>query len=329
MGLRDAGARYAQLRAAVDKFGLPLPAREALRASKSRFADESRVREAVSSARSVKHALEMLELSLARKNYDALLHACVVYDIPAPPKHGGRDWGPRRETASVPVRQQPLADREKVVVAVRTSTTWEVAWRRLSRSNAGPSVRQLRELRRIAHEEDVSLKTRSMSSLHYTQQRAHEWRQRPDELDTVLREATSSKDAAARLGLSNSRSGIQAVRELLDERGFGEIAKAQHSSVAGTRSRLGLEILVANSTANTTSARRVIRRESLLPDVCSLCELGTEWRGKPITLILDHINGDPRDHRIENLRFVCPNCESQLPTTGSRNRKRKNNTNKA
>ena len=40
------------------------------------------------------------------------------------------------------------------------------------------------------------------------------------------------------------------------------------------------------------------------------------WQGKPLTLILDHINGKNNDDRLENLRWVCPNCNRQLPTTG-------------
>lgn len=36
--------------------------------------------------------------------------------------------------------------------------------------------------------------------------------------------------------------------------------------------------------------------------------------------IKDHINGNNKDDRLENLRWVCPNCNQQLPTTGSRNR---------
>jgi len=38
-------------------------------------------------------------------------------------------------------------------------------------------------------------------------------------------------------------------------------------------------------------------------------------------LILDHINGVNNDNRLENLRFVCSNCDSQLDTYKSRNRK--------
>jgi hypothetical protein len=43
------------------------------------------------------------------------------------------------------------------------------------------------------------------------------------------------------------------------------------------------------------------------------------WRGAPLTMILDHINGVNSDNRPENLRWVCPNCNSQLPTYGGRN----------
>lgn len=48
--------------------------------------------------------------------------------------------------------------------------------------------------------------------------------------------------------------------------------------------------------------------------------LGSEWQGKPMPLILDHINGINNDNRLENLRFVCSNCDSQLPTYKSKNR---------
>jgi predicted amidophosphoribosyltransferase len=47
----------------------------------------------------------------------------------------------------------------------------------------------------------------------------------------------------------------------------------------------------------------------------------SEWRGKPISLHLDHINGDPSDNRIENLRILCPNCHSQTPTYSGKNKK--------
>jgi hypothetical protein len=54
---------------------------------------------------------------------------------------------------------------------------------------------------------------------------------------------------------------------------------------------------------------------------CMVCGLGgDEWNGKPITLIVDHINGNAYDCDVENIRLVCPNCDSQLPTYKGRNK---------
>lgn len=55
---------------------------------------------------------------------------------------------------------------------------------------------------------------------------------------------------------------------------------------------------------------------------CALCELPAEWNGLPLNFVLDHIDGDASNNRRENLRLVCPNCDSQLPTYKSRNRGR-------
>lgn len=52
---------------------------------------------------------------------------------------------------------------------------------------------------------------------------------------------------------------------------------------------------------------------------CELCHT-TEWQGKPVPLILDHISGDSGDWSLENLRIICPNCDALLPTYTGRNR---------
>jgi hypothetical protein len=52
---------------------------------------------------------------------------------------------------------------------------------------------------------------------------------------------------------------------------------------------------------------------------CKICGL-KNWNNKEIILILDHINGDSSDNSLENLRLVCANCDSQLPTFKNRNK---------
>lgn len=88
-------------------------------------------------------------------------------------------------------------------------------------------------------------------------------------------------------------------------------------------------ILVKNSTYhNLAYLKKRLVAAGLLNECCCICEL-TEWRGQPLSLVLDHINGDNTDHRIENLRFLCPNCNSQQETFAGRNKARKRAENAA
>jgi hypothetical protein len=61
--------------------------------------------------------------------------------------------------------------------------------------------------------------------------------------------------------------------------------------------------------------------ESGVEEVCSECGQGTMWNGKPLTIQVDHLNGNPYDDRKENLRFLCPNCHTQTSNYGTRKRK--------
>jgi hypothetical protein len=53
---------------------------------------------------------------------------------------------------------------------------------------------------------------------------------------------------------------------------------------------------------------------------CACCG-NTEWLGKPIPLVVDHINGDTLNHKLDNLRLVCPNCDALSSTYKARNQK--------
>ena len=68
--------------------------------------------------------------------------------------------------------------------------------------------------------------------------------------------------------------------------------------------------------------KRIIESK-LLDYNCNICSEGPTWRGKTLVLQLDHINGINNDNRIENLRFLCPNCHSQTDTFCGKHKGRK------
>ena len=83
------------------------------------------------------------------------------------------------------------------------------------------------------------------------------------------------------------------------------------------------EILVENSTyTNRYKLKQRLLKANVLKYNCVECGI-TEWNNQPIALHLDHINGISDDHRLENLRLLCPNCHSQTDTYAGKSKGRR------
>lgn len=81
------------------------------------------------------------------------------------------------------------------------------------------------------------------------------------------------------------------------------------------------EVMVEDSRYPRASLKRRLLDEGLKTRVCELCGQDEIWCGQRMAMILDHINGVPNDHRLENLRIICPNCAATLAThCGRKNR---------
>jgi predicted RNA-binding Zn-ribbon protein involved in translation (DUF1610 family) len=82
------------------------------------------------------------------------------------------------------------------------------------------------------------------------------------------------------------------------------------------------EILIESSHYTSFDRLKIRLLEAkLLSYECSKCHI-SEWNNEKISLHLDHINGIRTDNRLENLRFLCPNCHSQTETYSGKNRGR-------
>lgn len=73
------------------------------------------------------------------------------------------------------------------------------------------------------------------------------------------------------------------------------------------------QIFVKDSPVSQDTVRKRFIKGKYQEYKCSLCGIN-EWQNKPLTLRLDHIDGDKTNNDLSNLRWVCPNCDSQLPT---------------
>lgn len=67
--------------------------------------------------------------------------------------------------------------------------------------------------------------------------------------------------------------------------------------------------------------RRTLRKliSSLVGPNCSSCGQPPSWVGLPLTMTVDHLDGDAGNNLPANLRLLCPNCHSQTPTFCGRN----------
>jgi len=146
-----------------------------------------------------------------------------------------------------------------------------------------------------------------------------------DELRTAVRTNVTISGVLRSLGYSPSggmhRYISTRIHQLdLDTSHFVGRAWARGRRVSGAPRRPLDEILVANSPyLSTGSLRRRLIREGLKRPLCEVCGLDT-WRGEPLPLALDHVNGDPTDNRLENLRILCPNCHALTDTWCGRRR---------
>ena len=141
-----------------------------------------------------------------------------------------------------------------------------------------------------------------------------------EEFIQIISNANSYSDCLRALGLTpRGGSSSDILKRRIKELGcsiehFGKKPNSNSSKYSLD------EILVENS-SYTNIARLKIRlvAENKLEYKCAFCGNTGEWYGQKLVLQLDHINGINNDHRIDNLRFLCPNCHSITDTYAGKN----------
>lgn len=132
----------------------------------------------------------------------------------------------------------------------------------------------------------------------------------------AIDESSSMLSAITTLGLPYSIGTIQLVVNACVNFGIEVNFPARGSG----RRLTDAEIFVENSPylANRVLLKQKFIKLTGVPLACAICGIDALWNDLPLTLQLDHVNGISNDHRLENLRLLCPNCHTQTPTFSNR-----------
>jgi ribosomal protein L40E len=138
-----------------------------------------------------------------------------------------------------------------------------------------------------------------------------------EQLVEAVKSSSKLSEVARKLGLAtygaNSKTINKHIRLLeLDTSHFLN-RKEQLEEARKLIKSISYDDLFCVNDVDRQHVKRRIIKDDLIPYQCARCSIST-WEGERLSLHLDHINGINNDNRLENLRFLCPNCHSLTQT---------------
>ena len=135
------------------------------------------------------------------------------------------------------------------------------------------------------------------------------------ELVIIVAGCNSYREVLVKLNRNESGGSYRILKKLLVRYEIDVSHFTIKRENIGVRTKYENNVLFTkDSIISRACIKKRIINDNLLEYKCVKCGNKGEWLGEKITLILDHINGVNNDNRLENLRFLCPNCNSTLPT---------------
>lgn len=142
------------------------------------------------------------------------------------------------------------------------------------------------------------------------------------EFALIVKEAKSYADILRRVNLAYKGGNINTVKRRIEllklddshiPKGMGSNKNRVFDCTRYTLEEAKNTVFIIDSRMNRGRVKNLLIRFNLIPYKCE-CGIEGSWRGKKLSLQLEHKNGTANDNRLENLCFMCPNCHSQTST---------------
>jgi hypothetical protein len=144
-----------------------------------------------------------------------------------------------------------------------------------------------------------------------------------ENLKKIVDSSKSQGEVFNKMGLRKAGSNNRTLRKYLKLYGISTEHFDKNwkkiSEISSNRKLDLSEILKVDSNYSRSNLKERLYTEGVKKRECEICGQNEIWRGKRMSLILDHINGIYNDNRLENLRIVCPNCNATFPTHCGKN----------
>lgn len=148
-----------------------------------------------------------------------------------------------------------------------------------------------------------------IETAHLRTQRSHRHRYTDEEARQAIANSYSWSEALRKLGYCHTGANPRTLKKRAREWGISTEHFDRYARLRDAARRLSPpleEILVRGSTYSQAALKRRLYEAGLKRPQCELCGQDENWRGRRMSMILDHVNGVRDDNRLENLRIVCP-----------------------